>query len=124
MILPKKQILVWGGVGLASNGIDYLIFLICHHVSSSISLSNSLSVLSSSAFNFYMHRTKTFQDNSSLFPQILRYFGYQILVWILGTGLITLLHYFGTSISTAKLLPLIIIAPINYFSLKHLVYKN
>ena len=123
MLSFKKQIVVWGVVGLASNGIDYLIFLVSHHISGSIALSNLLSVSSSSLFNFHMHRTRTFQNNSRLGPQILRYLGYQILVWILGTGLIMLLHYFGTSISTAKLLPLIIIAPLNYFSLKYIVYK-
>jgi putative flippase GtrA len=123
MMSLKKQILVWGLVGLVSNGIDYTIFLVCHRLSGSIPLSNLLSVLTSSVFNFYMHRTRTFQNNSRLGPQIWRYLSYQVLIWILGTGLITLLHHFGAPIGTAKLLPLIIIAPVNYFSLKYIVYK-
>jgi putative flippase GtrA len=124
MFMTRKELIIWGAVGTASNGLDYAIFLVCYQISGSISLSNLISVLGSSAFNFYMHRTLTFRNKSRILPQAIKYSVYQIFVWLLGTILITLLYQVGAPIGAAKLLPLIIIAPINYFSLKFFVYKN
>jgi putative flippase GtrA len=123
MRMRSNQFWVWGLVGILTNVLDYLIFILFHGLSGSIPFSNFLSLAVSSAFNFYQHRTKTFRNESNLHKQIYRYIIYQILVWVLSSILISLISYSGFSIGLAKILPLVVIAPLNFFALKYVVYK-
>lgn len=119
----SKQLWVWGLVGISTNALDYLTFILCHGLSGSIPISNFISLGVSSSFNFYQHRTKTFQNESNLHKQIYKYIIYQFIVWMFSSSLISLISYIGFAIGVAKLLPLVVIAPVNFFALKYAVYK-
>lgn len=120
--LFSRQFIVWAIVGVTTIGLDFVIFLFTHLITHSIPISNFVSIVLSSVFNFFMHRLRTFRNPSNFKNQANKYSFYQFIIWILGTQLIILFIHLGASIEIAKLLPLLVIAPINYFALKNWVY--
>lgn len=117
------QFVVWVIVGVTTIALDFVLFLLTHSVTHSVTISNFVSVILSSIFNFFMHRLRTFQKTADFRAQAIKYCIYQFLIWLLGTKLILIFIYLGVSLELAKLLPLLVIAPINFYSLKNWVYR-
>lgn len=122
--LLSNQFVVWAIVGFSTIALDFVIFLFTHSVTHSVPISNFISVILSSIYNFFLHRLRTFQNTTHFREQASKYCIYQFLIWLLGTKLILIFIHLGVSLETAKLLPLLIIAPINFVSLKYFVYKE
>lgn len=122
-LLFSRQFIVWVIVGVLTISLDYLVFLISHWATGSVPISNFISIVLSSIFNFLMHRLRTFQNSSHFKNQALKYSIYQFVIWILGTQLILLFIHLGASIEVAKLLPLVVIAPVNFLALRNWVYR-
>jgi len=118
----SRQFMVWAIVGVTTIVVDFLIFLFSYALTHSVPLSNFVSVILSSVFNFSMHRLRTFQNTTKFRAQAIKYCIYQLSIWLLGTKMILVFIHFGISLELAKLLPLLVIAPINFYSLKNWVY--
>lgn len=119
----SSQFIIWAFVGLVTILIDWILFLLGHSLFSSVLIANFISVFSSSVFNFLMHRYKTFQKTSNMKKEALKYCIYQFLIWFLGAKLIVFLINLDINLELAKILPLIVIAPINFFTLKYWIYR-
>jgi putative flippase GtrA len=121
-ISTRYQFLVWLLVGITTLAMDYLVFLVIYSISGSIISSNLASIVISSFYNFMFHRIFTFKTLGSFKEQALKYVLYQLTIWFVSTILIAFLHKLAVSISFAKILPLFLIAPVNFYVLKKWIY--
>jgi putative flippase GtrA len=114
----------WALVGLLTNALDYLIFIFLYHRIEMVVISNFVSTFIATSINYLTHHKWTFNSNQNHLNSGLKYVINLIFWWIITTISIKLLIVTGVSPKIAKLLPLAIIAPINYFVLNHLVFKK
>ena len=123
-LIRNNTLLRWAVVGTTTSAIDYLIFIALFSLISSVIISNFFSGICSVTFNYLAHYSWSFKSNSNHSKSILKYFMNFFISWILGT---LLLNYFITSgidSKIAKLIPILIIAPLSFLSLKILVFKK
>ena len=114
----------WGSVGITTFVIDYVIFLALFDFSSSIFLANLISVTVATSFNYYIHHQWTFKSQQNHSLSGVKYLINLTFWWIISTSVIKTLVVFGIDPKLAKLAPLVLIVPINYFVLNKIVFKQ
>ena len=114
----------WAVVGLLTNALDYVIFVFLYHKIEMVVISNFVSTFISTSINYLTHHKWTFKSNQKHLNSGSKYLFNLVFWWIISTVSIKLLIVAEVSPKIAKLLPLLIIAPINYFVLNHLVFKK
>ena len=114
----------WGAVGITTFAIDYILFLALFDLSNSVFLANLISVTVATSFNYYTHHKWTFKSEQNHSRSGLKYLINLAFWWIISTSVIKTLIVFGVDPKFAKLAPLILIVPINYFVLNKIVFKQ
>jgi putative flippase GtrA len=114
----------WILVGLFTTGTDYLIFISIYGSLNSVVISNFLSGFVSTSLNYYTHHRWTFKSEQDHSKSGSRYIINLIFWWVISTLIIKSLIVLDIDPKIAKLIPILIIAPINYFVLNHLVFKK
>ena len=114
----------WALVGTVTFLIDYLLFITIYSANSSVYIANFFSGLLSIFFNYTAHYFWSFKSDSNHSKSGIRYTMNLILFWSLGTLLLKLLISYGIEARYAKLIPILIIAPLSFISLKFFVFKN
>ena len=118
------SMLRWMLVGLFTTATDYLIFISLYGPINSVVVSNFISGFVSTSINYYTHHRWTFKSEQDHSKSGSRYLLNLIFWWVVSTLSIKTLIVLEIDPKIAKLLPILFIAPINYFVLNHIVFKK
>ena len=118
------SMLRWMIVGFTTTATDYLIFISVYGPIDSVVISNFISGLVSTSINYYTHHKWTFKSEQDHSKSGTRFLVNLVFWWVVSTLLIKALIVLDLDPKIAKLIPILIIAPINYFVLNHLVFKK
>jgi putative flippase GtrA len=114
----------WILVGLFTTAIDYLIFISLYGPIDSVVISNFISGFVATSINYYTHHRWTFKSEQDHSKSGTRYLLNLIFWWVVSTLAIKALIVLEIDPKIAKILPILVIAPINYFVLNHIVFKK
>jgi len=114
----------WMLVGLLTTATDYLIFISLYGPINSVVVANFISGFVSTSINYYTHHRWTFKSEQDHSKSGSRYLLNLIFWWVVSTLSIKVLIVLEIDPKIAKLLPILVIAPINYFVLNHIVFKK
>ena len=118
------SMLRWVAVGASTTLIDYLIFITLYGPINSVFVANLFSASVSTSINYYAHRRWTFKSDQNHSRSGFKYILNLIFWWLVSTSIIKALIVLDIDPRIAKLVPIVIIAPINYFVLNKLVFKK
>ena len=118
------SMLRWMIVGFTTTATDYVIFISVYGPIDSVVISNFISGLVSTSINYYTHHKWTFKSEQDHAKSGTRFLVNLVFWWVVSTLLIKALIVLDLDPKIAKLIPILIIAPINYFVLNHLVFKK
>ena len=118
------SMLRWMLVGLFTTATDYLIFISLYGPINSVVFTNFISGFVSTSINYYTHHRWTFKSEQDHSKSGSRYLLNLIFWWVVSTLSIKALIVLEIDPKIAKLLPILVIAPINYFVLNHIVFKK
>ena len=118
------SMLRWSAVGLLTNLIDYLLFITLFELIKSVFIANLISASVATSINYFFHHIWTFKSDQNYSKSGAKYLLNLMFWWVVSTSIIKALVIFNIDPKLAKLVPLIIIAPINYFVLNYLVFKK
>ena len=114
----------WGLVGITTTLVDYLLFISLYGPISSVFLANLISASVATSINYLTHHRWTFKSEQNHSRSGFRYLLNLIFWWSVSTSIIKILLVSGLDPKIAKLVPLVLIVPVNYFVLNHLVFKR
>ncbi|ASY09842.1 GtrA-like protein [Candidatus Nanopelagicus limnes] len=118
------SMLRWSLVGITTTAIDYLLFILLYGITHSVYISNFLSATVATTLNYLSHYKWTFKSQEKYSKSGMKYLLNLIFWWIISTSIINFLVASGIDPRIAKLAPVIVIVPINYFVLNHLIFKG
>ena len=118
------SMLRWGLVGMTTNLVDYLLFISLYGPISSVFLANLISATVVTSINYLTHHRWTFKSEQNHSRSGVKYLLNLIFWWIVSTSIIKILLVSGLDPKVAKLVPLVLIVPVNYFVLNYLVFKK
>jgi putative flippase GtrA len=118
------SMLRWMLVGLFTTATDYLIFISLYGPINSVVVANFISGFVSTSINYYTHHRWTFKSEQDHSKSGSRYLLNLIFWWVVSTLSIKALIVLEIDPKIAKLLPILFIAPINYFVLNHIVFMK
>jgi putative flippase GtrA len=118
------SMLRWMLVGFFTTATDYLIFISLYGPIDSVVISNFISGFVATSINYYTHHRWTFKSEQDHSKSGTRYLLNLIFWWVVSTLTIKALIVLEIDPKIAKLLPILVIAPINYFVLNHIVFKK
>jgi putative flippase GtrA len=114
----------WGFVGIVTNSLDYLLFLVVFYRFDSIVIANFISTLTATFLNYSIHHNWTFKTNQTLVISGFKYFIVLFFWWVVSTTLIKILFELGLDPRISKIVPYLFIIPLNFFILKLYVFKR
>jgi len=114
----------WGAVGLTTFVIDYSVFITLFQFTSAVLISNLISMSIATSFNYYTHHRWTFKSDQNHAKSSLKYLVNLIFWWLVSTSIIKSLLVLDVDARLAKLAPLALVIPINYFVLNKIVFKK
>ena len=118
------SMLRWGAVGLFTTAVDYLIFINLYGPINSVFLANLISSSTATSINYYSHHRWTFKSNQNHSKSGVKYLLNLAFWWLISTSIIKALVVLSIDPKIAKLVPLAVIVPVNYFVLNYLVFKK
>ena len=118
------SMLRWGLVGVTTTAVDYLLFISLYGPIGSIFLANLVSATVATCLNYLTHHRWTFKSKQNHSHTGIKYSLNLIFWWLVSTSVIKILVVAGFDPRVAKLAPLILIVPVNYFVLNYLVFKK
>jgi len=118
------SMLRWGTVGLLTTAVDYLIFINLYGPINSVFLANLISSSTATSINYYSHHRWTFKSNQNHSKSGVKYLLNLSFWWLVSTSIIKALVVLNIDPKIAKLVPLAVIVPVNYFVLNYLVFKK
>jgi len=118
------SMLRWGAVGLLTNVIDYFLFIKLYGPIESVFLANLISASVATLVNYFTHHRWTFKSDQNHSNSGAKYLITLAFWWLVSTSIIKALVVLNIDPKIAKLLPLIIIVPVNYFVLNYIVFKK
>jgi len=114
----------WAFVGICTNSLDYLLFLLIFYRFDSIVGANFVSTLIATILNYSIHHHWTFKTSQTRVRSGFKYFVNLFFWWILSTTMIKILIELGIDPRVSKLIPYVVIIPLNFFILKLYVFKK
>ena len=118
------SMLRWVAVGASTTIVDYFIFITLYGVVNSVFAANLFSASVSTSINYYAHHRWTFKSDQNHSRSGLKYILNLIFWWLVSTSIIKALIVLDIDPKIAKLAPLLVIAPVNYFVLNKIVFKK
>ena len=114
----------WGLVGTTTTLVDYLLFISLYGPINSVFLTNLISATVATCINYLTHHSWTFKSEENHSKSGIKYILNLIFWWLISTSIIKILLVSGFDAKIAKLVPLVLIVPVNYFVLNYLVFKR
>jgi putative flippase GtrA len=118
------SMLRWGTVGILTTTLDYLLFVNLYGPINSVFLANLISASISTSLNYFTHHRWTFKTNQNHSKSGAKYLLNLSFWWLVSTSIIKALVVLDIDPKVAKLAPLVLIVPINYFVLNFIVFKR
>jgi putative flippase GtrA len=118
------SMLRWGTVGILTTALDYLLFVNLYGPINSVFIANLISASIATSINYFTHHRWTFKTNQNHSKSGARYLLNLTFWWLVSTSVIKLLVELDIDPKVAKLAPLVLIVPINYFVLNFIVFKR
>ena len=118
------SLLRWAIVGVATAVIDYIIFISMYSVITSVFVSNFFAGLVSLSFNYGAHYFWSFKSQTDHTKAGLKYLINLITFWSISTLFLKILITAGLDPKIAKLMPIPIIAPLSFISLRFFVFNK
>ena len=118
------SMLRWGAVGLLTNVIDYILFITLYGTIKSVFIANLISSSASTSINYFTHHRWTFKSNQNHSKSGAKYLLNLAFWWFVSTSIIKALVVLNIDPKIAKLVPLLVIVPVNYFVLNKIVFKK
>lgn len=119
-----RSMLRWAAVGITTTAIDYVIFIALYGSTSSVFGSNLIASIFATSFNYLTHHRWTFKSHQQHVSAGFKYLLNLSFWWIVSSSIIKTLIAIGVDPKLAKLVPLILIVPVNYFVLNKIVFKK
>ena len=113
----------WVLVGVTTTVIDYLIFIILYGPIDSVFAVNLISSTVATSLNYFTHHRWTFKSDQNYSSAGIKYLVNLAFWWLISTSMIKVLIVFNIDPKIAKLAPILLIAPINYFVLNKIIFK-
>jgi putative flippase GtrA len=114
----------WGAVGIFTTAVDYLLFVNLYGPINSVFIANLISSSISTLINYFTHHRWTFKSGQNHSRSGIKYLLNLTFWWLVSTSIIKGLVVLNIDPKIAKLAPLILIVPINYFVLNFLIFKK
>jgi len=114
----------WALVGVTTTVVDYVIFISIYSVITSVLVANFFAGLVSIGFNYSAHYFWSFKSQTDHTKAGLKYLINLITFWSISTILLKILIASGLDPKIAKLMPIPIIAPLSFISLRFFVFKK
>ena len=124
LIVKYGSLWRWALVGVTTAVIDYTIFIAMYSVITSVLIANFFAGLLSIGFNYTAHYFWSFKSQIDHVKVGLKYLVNLITFWSLSTLLLKAIITVGVDPEIAKLIPIPIIAPLSFLSLRFLVFKK
>jgi len=118
------SMLRWSLVGVTTTAIDYFLFISLYGPINSVFLANLISASVATSINYFTHHRWTFKSDQNHSRSGAKYLLNLIFWWLVSTSIIKTLVVVGFDPRLAKLIPLVLIVPVNYFVLNYLVFKK
>jgi len=118
------SMLRWGLVGITTTGIDFFLFIFLYRQSNSVYMANLISATIATSINYLTHHRWTFKSGQKHSKSGVKYLLNLIFWWLVSSTIIKSMVVAGFDPRLAKLVPLVLIVPVNYFVLNHLVFKQ
>ena len=114
----------WALVGVITFTIDYLIFISIYSLIESVLLANFCAGLISISFNYLAHYFWSFKSESDHSKSGTKYLFNLIIFWVVSTLILKVLITAGIEAKYAKFIPVPIVAPLSFLSLKFFVFNK
>ena len=114
----------WVLVGVSTTVIDYFIFIVLYGPIRSVFVVNLISSTVATSLNYFTHHIWTFKSDQNYSRSGIKYLVNLAFWWLISTSIIKALIVFNIDPKIAKLVPILLIAPINYFVLNKIVFKK
>jgi putative flippase GtrA len=118
------SMLRWGTVGILTTALDYLLFVNLYGPINSVFIANLISASIATSINYFTHHRWTFKTDQNHYKSGAKYLLNLIFWWLVSTSVIKVLVELDIDPKIAKLVPLVLIVPINYFVLNFIVFKK
>ena len=118
------SMLRWGTVGILTTALDYLLFVNLYGPINSVFIANLISASIATSINYFTHHRWTFKTNQNHSKSGAKYLLNLIFWWLVSTSVIKVLVELDIDPKIAKLVPLVLIVPVNYFVLNFIVFKR
>jgi putative flippase GtrA len=118
------SMLRWGTVGILTTALDYLLFVNLYGPINSVFIANLISASIATSINYFTHHRWTFKTDQNHTKSGAKYLLNLIFWWLVSTLVIKVLVELDIDPKIAKLAPLVLIVPINYFVLNFIVFKR
>ena len=118
------SMLRWVLVGVTTTVIDYLIFITLYGPINSVFVANLISSAVATSLNYFTHHRWTFKSDQNHSRSGVKYLVNLAFWWLVSTSIIKALIVLTIDPKIAKLVPILLIAPINYFVLTKIVFKK
>ena len=114
----------WVLVGVTTTVIDYFIFIILYGQIDSVFVVNLISSTVATSLNYFTHHRWTFKSDQNHSRSGVKYLVNLAFWWLISTSIIKALIVLSIDPKIAKLAPILLIAPINYFVLNKIIFKT
>ena len=118
------SMLRWVLVGVTTTVIDYFIFITLYGPINSVFVVNLISSAAATSLNYFTHHRWTFKSDQNHSKSGVKYLVNLTFWWLISTSIIKALIVLSIDPKIAKLVPILLIAPINYFVLNKIVFKK
>ena len=118
------SMLRWVLVGVTTTVIDYLIFITLYGSINSVFAVNLISSAVATSLNYFTHHRWTFKSDQNHSRSGVKFLVNLTFWWLVSTSIIKALIVLNIDPKIAKLAPLILIVPVNYFVLNYVVFKK
>ena len=118
------SMLRWGTVGILTTTLDYLLFVNLYGPINSVFIANLISASIATSINYFTHHRWTFKTDQNHSKSGAKYLLNLSFWWLVSTSVIKVLVELDIDPKVAKLAPLVLIVPINYFVLNFIVFKR
>jgi len=118
------SMLRWVLVGVTTTVIDYFVFISLYGSINSVFVVNLISSAVATSLNYFTHHRWTFKSDQNHSRSGVKYLVNLTFWWLVSTSIIKALIVLSIDPRIAKLVPILLIAPINYFVLNKIVFKK
>jgi len=118
------SMLRWSAVGIFTTAVDYSLFVNLYGPINSVFIANLVSSAVATLINYFTHHRWTFKSEQNHSRSGIKYLLNLTFWWLVSTSIIKALVVIDVDPKIAKLVPLIVIVPVNYFVLNFVVFKR